>query len=183
MTERDAETPRFTLPRGALRVGLALGMLQLVRVQDLVNIGWEAWGGVAVLALVGASSVKWRTRPDALRAERTAALAALGGIALAAGGLARTASPIAAIALLSLALLSLPSGLNARWRVGSIVILVAMLAAGFVWVGWSTAVRVGQVGATFALGALVANVVTDEAGWIARAACALAGVAAAAELA
>lgn len=177
----DEDAPRFALPRGAIRVGLALGMLLLVRVTTLAS--WEAWGGVAVLAIAGASSVTWRTRPDPARSERAAALAALGGIALAAGGLARGAGPAPAIGILLLALLAMPASLNARWRLASLAVLVFALLTGFAWVNWSTPARIGQTGAAFAIGALVGNVVVDDAGWLSRIVSAIIGVALASALA
>lgn len=177
----EGDAPRSVRPRGAIRLGLALGMLLLVRVPTLTS--WEAWGGVAFLAFAGASSVTWRTRPDAARSERAAALAALAGIAIAAGGLARSAGPAPAIGILVLALLAMPVGLGPRWRLASLGVLVVASVAGFVAVGWSTPLRIGQTGAAFALGALVANGVADDASWFARIVLAIAGVALAAALA
>lgn len=177
----DEDAPRFALPRGAIRVGLALGMLLLVRVTTLAS--WEAWGGVAILAAAGASSVTWRTRPDPARSERVAALAALAGIALAAGALARSTGPAPAIGILLLALLAMPTAPGPRWRLASLGMLVAALLAGSVWISWSTPARIGQTGAAFALGALIANVVVDDASWIARIVSAIVSVAIASALA
>lgn len=150
-------------------------MILLLRVPTLAS--WEAWGGVAALVAAGASTLAWRTRPDAAASQRSAALAALAGIALAAGALAQGAAVLPALGLVGLAFVALPATMDRRWRVGSFVLLAAAMLAGYAWVGWSTSARVGQTGAAFALGALVANAVDEDASWVARFIAATIGVA------
>lgn len=172
---------RFPLPRGAIRLGLAMGMVLLVRVPTLAT--WEAWGGVAILALAGASSVTWRTRPDPARSERAAGLAALAGIALTAGALARGGGPAPAIGLLPiLAFVAMPARMGARWRLASLGVLVATFLAGFLWVESSTPARIAQTGAAFAAGALVVNTTRDGSSWVVWIVSAIASVALASTL-
>ena len=166
---------------GPARIGLALAMLLWIDVEGLVRIGWEAWGGVAVLALAGASSVAWPTRPSTGPASRVSGLVGLAGVALAAGGLARVASPFSLIAILALGLLALVPARDARERGVAIAMVVAMLALGFLWVGSSTPSRIAQVGAALALGAYLAGAPSSsEMGWLGRGLITLLGVAAAA---
>ena len=121
--------------------------------------GWEAWGGLLVLALAGASSSRWRLRPSEVASRRIAARVGLFGLAFAAGALARGASPLPLAGLLATGLLAQPRAsakLGGEAVVHAAVALLG-LAAGRLFVSASTLQHATQLGGALAVGAFGAS--------------------------
>lgn len=158
-------------------------MVLLIDVPSLLALGWEAWGGVALLVAVGASSATWRVRPSGVASSRAAGFAVVAGVGFAVGGLARLNSPFPLVILLALAALSLEPDRNRLSRLAGILVLVFAAVAGFAAQPWATTDRLAQIGGGFALGGALATLRAPgpEGGSVlARVACVFAGVGAAA---
>lgn len=141
---------------GAL--ALLVGFVTLLDPRFLGRAGPEAWGGVAFLALVGASSARWRVRPSIERGRVSAGAATLVALGVALGSLARGTSPLALVGLGLLGVLASEARASAWSAIPFAASFLLAAALGFVAEPWSAGGRLLQATAGFGAGASAALV-------------------------
>lgn len=142
---------------GLAAFAAAAGSLVLTTPWAAVEVGWEAWGGLLMMALAGASSSRWRVRPSEAASLRASRRVGLLGLGFAAGAFVRSASPWPLMALLVIGLLAQPPARAPREALTSLALVLLAFAAGLLFVNVSTVEHATRLGAALAVGAFAAS--------------------------